>query len=168
MEEARFVVRRRLDTGCMRALDGIHRRPWVVRWILFTAYVLYIADVWRMFAPGQKAVFAVVVVITAVLLLFMPRITAWRMSRRLNPKMGEEEFRFCEDILRVSSNLQSGEIKYDTYLHLVETRGYFVLYIQNRLAHVIPKSAFVQGDPADFAAFIQEKTGLKLEKRNSK
>lgn len=57
------------------------------------------------------------------------------------------------------------EIRYSYHAvqAVYETGNYFILLVAKATAEVVKKSAFTLGDPADFADFIQQKTGLTVQ-----
>ena len=51
---------------------------------------------------------------------------------------------------------------------IVETEGYYFLYTDIRMAHILPKKHFSQGAAAQFGKFVAEKSGLELEQNKAK
>ena len=100
--------------------------------------------------------------------LFWGRILGWMTWRRMNHAVGETVCVFGDETFAIRNKLESGESKYPALIKLVETDGYFLLYVQKGAAYIVPKSAFTVGDPAQFAAFIEEKTGLKFRRVRSR
>ena len=68
-------------------------------------------------------------------------------DEKLSIRDGEEEF-----------------VEYSSIIKLLEDGSRFMLYTSDRMAYFLPKSDFTHGNPAEFAVFISEKTGIEVKR----
>ena len=99
-------------------------------------------------------------------------IGLWRMQRQLTKNAQNMDmtidYRFGENAFDVTYPGQSESISYKDLQKIVETEGYYFLYTDIRMAHILPKKDFSQGSAAAFGKFISEKSGLELLQHNAK
>lgn len=168
--EARFINRR---TPCeqdmvafARVLYGKYR---IVTCVLSLAYWAFFAyETYCYYWDGYHTFLLVLAVLLSLYAVFFPRLMAWRIWRSRNKKVTESTLAFHDDCVHGSTNLDESKTQYDAFVRLVETEAYFYLFVQKRVAHVVAKDGFILGDPAGFAAFISEKTGLPVQKKKRK
>lgn len=164
--EAKFVVhriaRRQDMTPFARVLYAKRRIVYFILALVYWAVFAYYTHAY--YWSGYHALLLLLAVLFSLYAAFFPRYMGWRIWRGRNKKARESVLTFCDDCVRASSTLDEGTIHYDVFLRLVENDKYFFLFIQKYSAHVLPKDQFTQGDPADFSAFIAEKTGLQIER----
>ncbi len=109
--------------------------------------------------------------ITAVALLvlcwtlFSDYLLAWISYRGTSGPVGEMHFSFDEDAVRAKNLVSEGKISYSAFVKMIENKDHYFLFVQKRAAYVLPKEDFVLGDAAQFASFMEEKTGLKVIRR---
>ena len=96
----------------------------------------------------------------------------WRMRNRLIKSAADIQtsfdYRFGENAFEVSFPGESMSFAYGAVSRIVETEAYYFVYTDERMAHILPKKDFSQGDANTFGKFIAEKTGLKLEWNKAK
>lgn len=111
----------------------------------------------------DKILMLVLALLVWAIALFLDRFVGWRVYRGRNRGVKEISYTFCDETLLIQDALKEGKIGYAAFTRLVEDRKRYFLYVQKRAAFILPKSDFTKGDPAEFAAFIAEKTGLKIK-----
>ena len=57
----------------------------------------------------------------------------------------------------------NAQYAYTAFSALYHSRGNYYLYVDKGHAFVLPERCFTRGDPAEFGAFIAEKTGLEMK-----
>ena len=163
--DARFSIKRtprREDMIALARATYVKRR--IVNCIVALGYwAVFAYEVWAYYWDVYHTAILLLAVLFSLTAVFFPRFTAWRMWRNRNKKAAETVLEFCDDCVRVSSNLEEGTIRYDVFLRLTENNKYFFLFFQKYSAYVLPKDQFTQDDPAGFGAFITEKTGLPIQ-----
>lgn len=74
-------------------------------------------------------------------------------------------FRFEADHITISDSASEHRYEYSLLRQLWMDGGHFYLSFQDppsRQVHILNRNAFTRGDPARFAAFLEEKTGRKV------
>ena len=164
--EAKFVVHRIPRREDMTAFARfMYVRAHIVRivfallcWAMFAYEVYcYYWDIYHTLMLAMALLFTLYAV-------FFPRFMGWRTWRSRNQKVEGVTLAFCDDGVRISSNLDEGRLQYKAFLRLAENSKYYFLFIQKRSAYMLPKDLFTQGDPAEFGAFIAAKTGLEIKR----
>lgn len=91
--------------------------------------------------------------------LFMGDFIGGSSYRAINKKLQgkTETFYFGETGFSIYSEIQSSNISYDAVESVYENAEIFALYISKNAAHIIPKSAFAEGDPEGFRRLMEEK-----------
>ena len=90
-----------------------------------------------------------------------PRWSVWRLwKKRLDHRYGPQVFR--EQDMTSSYDQIREEIPYSAVRELLHRRGVYYLFLDKYVAIIAPESRFTKGDPAAFAAFLTEKTGLAV------
>lgn len=157
--EARFVVRPQLElrdfAAFARILYGKVRIFYLMICIVFWGLVLFMV--------GRDIVFVAFAILITLITLFLPVIMGWRIRRGMNQKVKESEYRFSEERVEISTNLDAGVAKYDAFVKIAEDSEHYFLLVGKYGGHILPKHNFVEGEPAKFAAFIAEKTGLEMK-----
>ena len=157
--EARFVVRPKLElrdfAAFARILYGKVRILYLMMCIVFWGLVLFMV--------GRDIVFVAFAILITLLTLFLPVIMGWRIRRGMNQKLTESEFRFSEERVEITTNLDAGVAKYDAFVKIAEDSEHYFLLVGKYSGYILPKRDFVEGEPAKFAAFIAEKTGLEMK-----
>ena len=93
--------------------------------------------------------------------LLGPKRVARRSARQDAGKNPETTLQFIEDSAVISGSHEEDRLRYAIFDRLDETETTFYLFFNKDRFYVVPKNAFVAGDPADFAAFIEAKCGLR-------
>ena len=158
--EARFVVRPKLE---LRDFAAYARLLYGKARILFA--MLSIVS-WGLvfFVVGRDAVFIVYSTLVTLYTLFFPVMMGWRIRRGMNRKVKESELRFSEERVEITTNVDAGVSKYDAYVKVAADSGHYFLLVGKYSGYILPKRNFVEGEPAEFAAFITEKTGLEMKR----
>ena len=111
-------------------------------------------------------------ILFGLLCLFAQQIGLFRMQRQLTKNAQNMDmiidYRFGENAFDVTYPGQSESISYKDLQKIVETEGYYFLYTDIRMAHILPKKDFSQGSAAAFGKFLSEKSGLELLQHNAK
>lgn len=111
----------------------------------------------------DKILMSVLALLVWAIALFLDRFVGWRIYRGRNRGVKEISYTFCDETLLIQDALEEGKIGYAAFTRLAEDRKRYFLFVQKHAAYILPKSDFTQGDSAEFAAFIAEKTGLKVK-----
>jgi len=152
--DRRFVVRAKVDLDCCRALwKAMQGKARIIRWILWLMMVAVIAQLWQL-NRSHAVLFTVLFAVLIFRVLIQPR----RMFKNVSSAGNEEaEYVFEEDCLHMRGAHSEGTADYGGFVKLLENKRYYFLFIRKNMAYVLPKSAFVEGDPAEFGAFLTEK-----------
>ena len=97
-----------------------------------------------------------------VLCLFRRRLNAWG-ARKQSLKVENLTMKFSDEGLTQSSDKATAIVPYRAFERLYYDRGRYFLFVDRLHAYILPEDRFVVGDPADFRAFIEEKTGRRVE-----
>ena len=157
--EARFVVRPQLElrdfAAFARILYGKVRILYLMMCIVFWGLVFFVV--------GWDVVSIAFAILVTLITLFYPVIMGWSIRRGMTRKVKESEFRFSEERVEITTNVDAGVSKYDAYVKIAESRACYFLLVGKYSGYILPKRDFVEGEPAAFAAFITEKTGLEMK-----
>ncbi len=165
--EARFIVNRQCreedPAAFARVAYAKTRMVYVVLALLYWGIMLYY--LWRGF-DWFDGIFILTAVLFTLLTIFYPQYMGWRIRRAANKraKITGVLYKFSDDGFEVTTDLDNGTAKYDTLMKIVEDKNYFFLFVQKYSAYIVPKCDFSSGDPAEFSAFIAEKTGLEVKR----
>ena len=157
--EARFVVRPKLE---LRDFAAYARLLYGKARILF-AMLCIVSWGLVFFVVGRDVVFIVYSTLVTLYTLFFPVMMGWRIRRGMNRKVKESELRFSEERVEITTNVDAGVSKYDAYVKVAADSGHYFLLVGKYSGYILPKRDFVEGEPAAFAAFITEKTGLEMK-----
>lgn len=121
--------------------------------------------VMAMMNGGFRVLYAITVLVGVLCILSQP-LGLWNMRRRLlknasNIQQNIDYF-FDENGFTVEYAKQKESCRYADVKRIVETADYFFVYTDVRMAHILSKKDFSQGDPATFRSFLEEKTGLTM------
>ena len=135
------------------------------------------ADAYRVYArvhmDGRVTLVNRVISLVAGLLIIVGLLTLagkpiglLRMRNRLMKSADDIQttfdYRFGDNAFDVSYPGDSMSFAYGSVSRIVETEAYFFVYTDKRMAHILPKKHFAQGDAKSFGAFISEKTGVPV------
>lgn len=164
--EARFVVNRQCRKGdsvaFARVTYGKNRIVYLVLTLLYWGIILYRL---RFGLGWLDAFFILVAVLFTLLTILYPQYMGWRVRRAGNKRaqITGVVYNFRDENFEISTDLDEGTAKYDALMKIVEDKNYFFLFVQKYSAYIVPKCDFTSGDPAEFSAFIAEKTGLEVK-----
>lgn len=107
-----------------------------------------------------------------ILLGFYPRLVLrWSFRRYLQTEKRlpiRSEYDFSEPGFRCVTPTSREEVEYSLLYRVVETEGYFYLYINKMNACIVDKNGFSRGTPEQFSVFIREKTGKLYSDRSKR
>ncbi|MBR5391102.1 MAG: YcxB family protein [Clostridia bacterium] len=107
-----------------------------------------------------------VTILLGLVCVFAHPLGLWRMRRNLKKRAQDLsmniDYRFGEETFDVAWPGQSQTLSYSDVRRIVETEKYYFLYTDVRMAHILKKADFTQGDAADFGRFLEEKTRLTM------
>lgn len=89
------------------------------------------------------------------------RYLVWKVTRKA-PLGLEQEFLFGEEGMIARTQVEKVSHRYNAFYALAESKDYFVLFLNKEAGYILDKKGFSVGEPQDFAAGIQEKTGKKI------
>ena len=70
--------------------------------------------------------------------------------------------RFYEDSLDVSDQAGTVKAAYSEITDLVETEGYYLVFLRGTQCVLVPKGGFIQGEASDFRPFIEAVSGRTM------
>ena len=135
--------------------------------VVCSVVILACAAVLWLFQDSDAWISALLGLVLLLLGLFQTRLTAWSFWSTRNLAAGRNQYCFDEDGFSVENQIETSRIRYSGPMKMVETKGYFLLYMEDQRAFVLPKMGFVEGNVQDFAAFLEEKTGKKFLRARS-
>ena len=94
--------------------------------------------------------------------LLSPRINAIP-SILLYRQTGPQELSFGEDEMEVCAKDVRSTYGYGAFETIYHANGTYYLYLNKRMALILPERCFTWGDPAAFRTFISQKTGLEIK-----
>ena len=170
-----YVVNTKHDADAYRVYTRVHMDGRVTlanRVISLVAGLLIISGgVVATMQQGPKALYIASIVVGLLILAGKP-IGLWRMRNRLMKSADDIQttfdYRFGDNAFDVSYPGESMSFAYGSVSRIVETEAYYFVYTDKRMAHILPKKHFAQGDAKSFGKFIAEKTGLELEWNKTK
>ena len=170
-----YVVNTRHDTDAYRVYSKVHMDGKATRSAKITALVVGLAalsgGVMAVVKQGPRLLY-IATILFGLLALLGQYIGLWRMQRQLTKNAQNMDmkidYRFGETAFDVIYPGQSESISYKDLKRIVETAGYYFLYTDVRMAHILPKKDFSQGEAAGFGKFVAQKSGLELEQNKAK
>ena len=170
-----YVVNTRHDADAYRVYSKVHMDGKATKSAKITALVVGLlalsGGILAVVRQGPKLLYLATILFGAMALLGQ-HIGLWRMQRQLTKNAQNMDmtidYRFGENAFDVTYPGQSESISYKDLQKIVETEGYYFLYTDIRMAHILPKKDFSQGSAAAFGKFISEKSGLELLQHNAK
>lgn len=164
-----YVVNTRHDEEAYKAYVKVHMDGRVTTasriFSLISALVIMAGGVLAIVNQGFKVLY-VATVIVGLLVLFGRPLGLWRMRNRLLKNaqnlQNTFDYRFGENTFEVSFPGETQTIPYGKIQKIVETAGYYFVYVDERMAHILPKKDFAQGNAAAFGAFLSEKSGVTV------
>ena len=170
-----YVVNTRHDADAYRVYSRVHMDGKATPSAKGTAYIVgalsVVGGAVAVVKQGPKALY-VATILFGLLCLLGQWIGLWRMQRQLLKNAADLQttfdYRFGEIAFDVTYPGSSESVSYKDLKKIVETEGYYFLYTDIRMAHILPKKDFSQGDAKAFGKFIAEKSGLELQWHRAK
>ena len=166
-----YVVNTRHDEEAYRVYARIHMESRVTmanRVISLLAGLLFISGGALAIAQQGPKVLYIASIIVGLLVLCGKPLGLWRMRRQLMKSANDIQtvfdYRFGDSAFDVSYPGETMSCPYSKIQKIVETEGYYFIYTDTRMAHILPKKDFSQGNAAAFGAFLSEKTGVTVVK----
>jgi len=97
-----------------------------------------------------------------LLALFLDYVRAWLSGRLVLKRDTRHREEFYADAFVLSNASSSVQLKYSQIWRACETRDYFLLFLDEKHAHILSKKGLVQGELSRFPAFIADKTGTPV------
>ncbi len=98
----------------------------------------------------------------ALLFLFRARVNAWS-ARRNMAKMENMTIKLSADHITETNAGAMFQVPYGNVERVFYYRERYFLFLDKRHAHILPEAHFAVGDPKDFSAFIEDRTGKQVE-----
>lgn len=170
-----YVVNTRHDAEAYRVYARVHLDGKATPSAKIIAVVIGMAalsgGILAVVKQGPRLLY-ILTILFGLLALLGQQIGLWRMQRQLLKNSVDlqtvYDYRFGETAFDVTYPGSSQSISYRDLKKLVETRDYYFLYTDIRMAHILPKKDFTQGSAAGFGSFVAEKSGLTLEQHKAK
>lgn len=164
-----YVVNTRHDADAYRVYARVHMdgRVTVASQIfsLISGLVILTGGVLATVNQGPRLLY-IATIIVGLLVLFGKPLGLWRMRNRLIKNAQDMQttfdYRFGENTFAVSYPGVSEAVPYGKITRIVETEDYYFVYTDVRMAHILPKKHFTQGDTKGFGKFIGEKSGVAV------
>lgn len=94
----------------------------------------------------------------------IPNINSWLTWKRYSPKNTEVLVEFCEDYFAGYMPTGESRTSYTVIQKLFEDQMRYFLFVNKNTAVIVRKDGFTVGEPAEFGAWIAEKTGEEITK----
>lgn len=108
--------------------------------------------------------------VAGILFTFVMLYRSSNSEKSLRKRFAKNEFtgelrviHFFDDGFQDAFSDREIRYMYRAVQAVYETEAHFILFVTKATAEVVKKSAFTTGDPAQFADFIQQKTGLSIQ-----
>ena len=164
--EPKFRVEYKVTLNAYRALNSYHSRKSSI-FMIVCAVIILVESILLWWIGDADVWLSMLSCLAFLLGVFQTRLLAWISWLGRNKAVNISEYRFDDEGFTEIDEIQESRIKYIALTKLVETNGYFLLYVQKRAAHILPKARFIAGNAEDFAAFLEEKTGKKVIRAHS-
>ena len=164
-----YVVNTKHDTDAYRVYARVHMdgraTPSAKGTSLIVGGLAVAGGVLAVVRQGPKLLY-LLAILFGLLALFGQWIGLWRMQRHLIKIAADMnttfDYRFGEIAFDVSYPGESNSVPYSKVSRIVETQDYYFVYTDIRMAHILPKKDFAQGDAKAFGKFISEKSGVAV------
>lgn len=137
---------------------------WRLAGIVITAYLIiltvYIADIESL--RFQMVINMVAAAIIGGWTLFVYRIRTALIDKMMPPEDRKQKATFTEEGYLMESTLRD-QCSYEDVLGIAQTADYFLICVSKRRGYALDKKGFTQGDAAQFAAFLERKTGRQMK-----
>ncbi len=170
-----YVVNTKHDADAYRVYTRVHMDGRVTRVnqiiSLVAGLLITAGGVMATVQQGPRALYIASIIMGLLVLAGKP-IGLYRMRNRLMKNASDIQtvfdYRFGDNAFDVSYPGESMSCAYGNVSRIVETEAYYFVYTDVRMAHILPKKDFAQGDAKAFGKFIAEKTGLELQWNKAK
>ena len=170
-----YVVNTRHDTNAYRVYPKVHMDGKATSSAKGTALIVgglaLVGGVLAVVRQGPKILY-LATILFGFLCLYAQRIGLYRMQRQLIKNAQDMsmtfDYRFGETAFDVTYPGSSESVFYKDLKKIVETQDYYFLYTDIRMAHILPKKDFAQGDAAQFGKFVAERSGLEVLQHKAK
>lgn len=113
---------------------------------------------------GQNGGIALLVgVLCLALAVFHDHVNTWMTKRGMTRGEETNEFLFEDNFFFEKNRVGKMSHRYAEICALYHYRGYFFLVTDKKHTVMLKKSGFLEQSPEQFRAFIEEKTGKKME-----
>ena len=113
---------------------------------------------------GPKVLTITAIVVIILVLLFEDRLNAWFAMKRMLKGMEKARSDFYEDRYRSATDIGTTEWHYDKIKGIAEDNGYFIFLFSESHTQAYDKRKMSGGSQDDFREFIEEKTGLTMQR----
>lgn len=96
--------------------------------------------------------------------LFLDRLSAWGSRRRNLQNAGRILVCLNEDGVTEETKKGKDIRPYSAFTEAYACKGYWLLFVDQRHAYILPQAAMTAGDPAVFSDFLTEKTGKTIKR----
>lgn len=111
----------------------------------------------------QWLVYLLVGVFFGVLALFLPYFSAFSSKKISSLALEDTVITFGEERIEAENRAISSQYPYTTVIAIYHKKGRYFLRMGPRQMLILPETSFVEGDPAHFAAFIEERCGQPIQ-----
>ena len=140
--------------SALKAYERRRGRRHVLIWIaaLISLFgILAAFNPTKYLSSGVMLRFGVMIFLVLVVVCFVGT-PKWLLRRRLPKSLPlEQTWRFSEEGVEISSNIEDSRLSWNTYCGFAETEDYFYLLPSPRILNILPKSSFAA--PEDVKAF---------------
>jgi hypothetical protein len=164
-----YTVKTKHDENSMHAMAEIQNNIYAgirKRVLTILGYVLTAAGGVLFVMLRQSAIAFLPVIIGCWLLGSQGTLAKARAKQMIKSIEGRDpwvEYQFDPEGFHIKNAIRQGRTGYDSIVNAAENPEYFFLFINTTTAHVLRKTDFLLGDPASFAAFIENRTGLNMQ-----
>ena len=116
------------------------------------------------FLWGPKVLTIAAIAVIILVLLFEDRLNAWVAMKRMLSGMEKAKSDFYEDRYVSATDIGTTEWHYDKIKAIVEDQDYFIFLFSVSHTQAYDKRKLNGGMEGDFRDFIEEKTGIKVQR----
>ena len=116
------------------------------------------------FLWGPKVLTIAAIAVIILVLLFEDRLNAWVAMKRMLSGMEKAKSDFYEDRYVSATDIGTTEWHFDKIKAIAEDQGYFIFLFSESHTQAYDKRKMNGGTEGDFRAFIEEKTGIKVQR----
>lgn len=116
------------------------------------------------FLWGPKVLTIAAIAVIILVLLFEDRLNAWVAMKRMLSGMEKAKSDFYEDRYVSATDIGTTEWHFDKIKAIAEDQDYFIFLFSESHTQAYDKRKMNGGTEGDFRAFIEEKTGIKVQR----